>query len=206
MLKQLVKSTVNPAPTFKSKTTNYNSKLPVITLTHVSTNTNVDITIETPTLQRTPAYRNTDLLKRYATQNGTIIRIFHTLKWFYDETNMFNAKKQGLSTYTHTVIFLNFLRKRKLIPFIDPLNLENKEENLQLNQIKTKGRLLICYLKYLASTEFPNNSITMRVDPYNNPNGNEKDSKPVFVEAIYEIKNIARSLTSKKSPDFKELM
>ena len=169
------------------------AKVPIVTLGHITTGIELDVSIETGIFCRQPARQNTALLKEYALSNSDVVRVYHVFKWFFSNSNAFCANKQFLSSYCHILMFINFLRQKKYIAYIDPYSF--KEDRLALNGYRGQSVLLITYLTYLEGN-FGQYKISLRKDPYKETSVLKSSGSILEVEAIFENRIISHTISS----------
>ena len=113
------------------------ARVPVIRAEHQLSQTELDITFDCPQIRRNDAIKNTQLIKLYGENCRTFKKLYLFVKLIWGDTNIFDSKKGGLSSYAHAITLIYFLINKLKCTFINPENLtiiNNKEICMPLAQ------------------------------------------------------------------------
>ena len=172
---------------------NFSDGNPNVKVCHIMSGLDLCIMVSTNVLVYSNRLKNSFLLSAYGRQNPEFAKAFLTYKWLFKRTNMFDEENEGMSTYGHLVLFINFLRQKSLVEFIDPLNL-TLSIGPETKRVKyPASALLIKFLGYISTEDVASKVIIMHKDPllcyYANPGGK------LDIRALYYDENIAATLT-----------
>ena len=121
----IFKNHLNNSEVFQLKQVIRSATVPIITVYHLKSCLDCDISFASPTISRSDVILNTNLLKTYSDKFPEISRSFRFLKVTLNCTKFGSVRTAGLSTYTHIILFIYFLthKREPLIPHIDPKTL-----------------------------------------------------------------------------------
>ena len=139
------------------------AKIPTVRLVHLNTNIEVDISLDTPLHDRSPAIKNTRLMTAYRRNNQRLTAIFKWFKSLVRGIKVASAATSGISTYGFSILFFFFLRKRKYIKFIDPLTFEEEEGNDIFYE--HEGIILLSFLRFVIGDDITKFAVQLRKDP-----------------------------------------
>ena len=176
------------------------AKIPIVRVVHLNTNIEVDISLDTPLNDRSPAIKNTRLMTAYRRNNQGIAAIFKLFKFLLRGKKVASAATSGISSYGFSILFFFFLRKKKYIRFIDPLSFEEEKNNDIIYE--HEGIIFLSFLRFIFSQDITENVIQLRDDPAKTAFINSNLDMP-RIEAVYEQKDLTKALNSTNFIDLK---
>ena len=169
------------------------AKIPIVRLVHLNTNIEVDISLDTPLHDRSPAIKNTRLMAAYRRNNQHVAAIFKLFKSLLRGIKVASAATSGISSYGFSILFFFFLRKKKYIKFIDPLTFEEEEGNDIFYE--HEGIIFLSFLRFVSGDDITKYIVQLRKDPAKFSFEKRGQDMPT-IEAVYEDKDLTRALNS----------
>ena len=145
------RSMERPSSPFKLKDVVRRAFVPIVTVKHIKTGLDCDISFSVPSICRTDVIWNTALLKAYADSYPEIALAFRFLKYVLNFTKFGSVRTDGLSTYGHILLFIYYLTHRRH-PKIPILNVTTHQQT-DPNQHKPKlcpAQIVVDYLKFIS--------------------------------------------------------
>ncbi|KAL5254483.1 hypothetical protein ACHWQZ_G014056 [Mnemiopsis leidyi] len=135
---------------FKLKDFIRSATVPIVTVKHIKSGLDCDISFSVPSINRVDVLWNTALLKAYSTNYPEIVTAFRFIKYILNFTKFGSVRTGGLSTYGHLILFIYFLTHKRH-PRIPLLNVTTCQPGL--HELKPKlcpAQIVEDYLRYIS--------------------------------------------------------
>ncbi|XP_063681541.1 uncharacterized protein LOC134816567 isoform X2 [Bolinopsis microptera] len=191
---------------FKLKDVVRGAVVPIITVEHIKTGLDCDISFSVPSINRTDVIWNTGLLKSYSKTYPEIAQAFRFFKHILNFTKFGSVRTGGLSTYGHIILFIYFLTQRRN-PRIPLLNITTHRPDPNLSKPKLcAAQIVLDYLKFIAcqidsskySADIRTNQNVQRRKQYGSLGR-------LFIQDPYISKNLGKFMKEQNLYNFKVL-
>ena len=135
---------------FKLKDFIRSATVPIVTVKHIKSGLDCDISFSVPSINRTDVLWNTALLKAYSSNYPEIVSAFRFIKYILNFTKFGSVRTGGLSTYGHLILFIYFLthRRHSKLPLLNVTT--HKPDPKELKPKLCPAQIVEDYLRYIS--------------------------------------------------------